>query len=58
MIGQLSHLLGEAGFNIAQMLNASRGELAYTLLDVDSPVDAALVAKIAHVDGILSVRVV
>jgi D-3-phosphoglycerate dehydrogenase len=58
MIGQLSHLLGEAGFNIAQMHNASRGELAYTLLDVDSPVDAAVVAKIAGVDGILSVRVV
>lgn len=58
MIGQLSHLLGEAGFNIAQMHNASRGELAYTLLDVDSPVDASVVAKIAQVDGILSVRVV
>jgi D-3-phosphoglycerate dehydrogenase len=58
MIGQLSHLLGEAGVNIAQMHNASRGELAYTLLDVDVPVDAALVAQIASVDGILSVRAV
>jgi len=58
MIGQLSYLLGEAGVNIAQMHNASRGEIAYTLLDVDTAVDAALVEKIAGVDGILAVRAV
>lgn len=58
MIGQLSHLLGEAGLNIAQMRNASRGELAYTLIDVDSTVPADLSARIAAIDGILSVRVI
>ncbi|WP_300618115.1 phosphoglycerate dehydrogenase [Dokdonella sp.] len=58
MIGQLSHVLGEAGVNIAQMHNASRGELAYSLIDTDSPVPASLVAAIAAIEGILSVRVI
>ncbi|NCT66138.1 MAG: phosphoglycerate dehydrogenase [Rhodanobacteraceae bacterium] len=58
MIGQLSHALGQAGVNIAQMHNASRGELAYSLIDVDSPVPDSLVAAIAAIDGILSVRVI
>lgn len=58
MIGQLSHALGDAGVNIAQMHNASRGDLAYTLIDLDSPPNAALVASIRGIDGILSVRAI
>jgi D-3-phosphoglycerate dehydrogenase len=58
MIGQLSHVLGEAGVNIAQMHNASRGDIAYTLIDADSPPPGDLVAAIAAIDGILSVRVI
>ena len=58
MIGQLSHVLGDAGVNIAQMHNASRGDLAYTLIDLDSAASAALVAAIGKIDGILSVRVI
>jgi D-3-phosphoglycerate dehydrogenase len=58
MIGQLSHVLGEAGVNIAQMHNASRGELAYSLIDADSAVPDTLVSAIAAIDGILSVRVI
>lgn len=58
MIGQLSHVLGEAGVNIAQMHNASRGDLAYTLIDADSPPPEDLVAAIAAIDGILSVRAI
>jgi D-3-phosphoglycerate dehydrogenase len=58
MIGQLSHVLGEAGVNIAQMHNASRGDLAYTLIDLDSPANAALVDAISKIDGILSVRAI
>lgn len=56
MIGQLTHALGAAGVNIAQMHNASRGELAYTLVDTDSEVDAAILGQIASIEGILSVR--
>lgn len=58
MIGQLSHVLGEAGVNISQMLNASRGEVAYSLIDTDSPVPDTLASAIASIDGILSVRVI
>ena len=58
MIGQLTHALGAAGVNIAQMHNASRGELAYTLVDTDSEVDAAILGEIASIEGILSVRMV
>jgi D-3-phosphoglycerate dehydrogenase len=58
MIGQLSHVLGEAAVNIAQMHNASRGDLAYTLIDLDQPATAALVTAIRTIDGILSVRVI
>lgn len=58
MIGQLSHLLGETGLNIAQMHNASRGDLAYNLIDVDAAVPEPLVASIRSIDGMLSVRVI
>jgi D-3-phosphoglycerate dehydrogenase / 2-oxoglutarate reductase len=58
MIGQLSHVLGEAGVNIAQMHNASRGDVAYTLIDTDTPVTDSLVQAISKIDGILSVRAI
>jgi D-3-phosphoglycerate dehydrogenase len=58
MIGQLSHVLGEAGVNIAQMHNASRGDLAYTLIDLDSAASDSLIAAIGKIDGILSVRAI
>lgn len=58
MIGQLSHLLGEAGLNIAQMHNASRGDLAYNLIDVDAAVPGSLVASIGAIEGMLAVRVI
>ena len=58
MIGQLSHVLGEAGVNIAQMHNASRGDIAYTLIDLDSVATDSLIAAIGKIDGILSVRAI
>jgi D-3-phosphoglycerate dehydrogenase len=58
MIGQLSHVLGAAGLNIAQMHNASRGELAYNLVDVDSPVPEQVLRELGAIDGILCVRVI
>lgn len=56
MIGQLSHVLGEAGANIAQMLNASRGEIAYNILDLDQPIGAEVVERVKAIEGILAVR--
>lgn len=57
MIGQLSHVLGEAGVNIAQMHNASRGEIAYNILDLDQPIADDVIAKVQGIEGILAVRV-
>jgi D-3-phosphoglycerate dehydrogenase len=58
MIGQLSNVLGAAGLNIAQMHNASRGEVAYNLVDVECAVPEAVARQIEAIEGILSVRIV
>jgi D-3-phosphoglycerate dehydrogenase len=50
--------MAKAGLNIHNMVNKSRGEMAYTLVDVDSPADAGLVQAIAAIDGVLSVRAI
>lgn len=56
MVGQISTLLAEAGFNISDLLNKSRGDLAYTLVDVEGEVPAALFEQIKGLDGVLSAR--
>ena len=58
MLGQISSTMANAGLNIHNMVNKSRGEMAYTLVDVDSPVDAAVVRSIAAIHGVLSVRAI
>lgn len=58
MVGQISTLLAGAGLNIADLLNKSRGELAYTLVDVEGQVPAALVTQIRGIDGVLSARLI
>lgn len=58
MVGQISTCLANAGINIADLLNKSRGEYAYTLIDSDSAIPDDLVAKIRSIDGVLSARVV
>ena len=57
MATQISRIVGEAGPNIADLLNTSRGELAYTLVDVNGDVTDALVQRLAAIDGVLSARV-
>lgn len=56
MLGQISTAMAQVGLNIHNMLNKSRGGTAYTLVDVDSPVPADAVARIAAIPGVLSVR--
>jgi D-3-phosphoglycerate dehydrogenase len=56
MVGQISTAMAGAGLNIHDMLNKSRGEMAYTLVDVDSPVPAELIDKLAAIEGVRSVR--
>lgn len=56
MLGQISTTLAHAGINIHNMMNKSRGEMAYTLVDTDSALPAALIAQIAAIPGVLMVR--
>ena len=56
MVGGISHEMAEAGLNIATMTNKSRGELAYTVVDVDSEVPPTVINAIAGIDGVLKVR--
>jgi D-3-phosphoglycerate dehydrogenase len=50
--------MAQAGLNIHNMVNKSRGEMAYTLVDVDSPVEAGVVAALAAIAGVLTVRAI
>ncbi len=56
MLGQISTNMAKAGLNIHNMGNKSRGEMAYTLVDVDSPVPQKTIDKIAAIPSVLMVR--
>ena len=56
MLGQISDVFGRAGLNIHDMVNMSRGELAYTVVDLDSAAGDDTVAQIAAIDGVLMAR--
>ncbi len=58
MVGQITTKLAAAGLNIVDMLNKSKGDVAYTLLDVEKAVDLSVVDAIRGIDGVLSVRIV
>jgi D-3-phosphoglycerate dehydrogenase len=56
MLGQISTAMAQAGLNIHNMLNKSRGDMAYTIVDVDSPVPPRAIQEIAAIEGVLAVR--
>jgi D-3-phosphoglycerate dehydrogenase len=56
MLGQISTAMASAGLNIHNMLNKSKAEVAYTLVDADSPVGADAVSALASIKGVLAVR--
>jgi D-3-phosphoglycerate dehydrogenase len=58
MLGQISTTMAQAGLNIHNMVNKSRGEMAYTLLDLDSAAAQEVILRIAHIPGVLSIRTV
>jgi D-3-phosphoglycerate dehydrogenase / 2-oxoglutarate reductase len=58
MVGQISTCLATAGLNIADLLNKSRGEYAYTIIDADGAISEELVGRIRGIEGVLSARVV
>lgn len=58
MIAQYTAVFGNADINIEDMTNKSKGDYAYTLLDVGTPVTAEVVEQLKGIDGVLKVRVV
>ena len=58
MVGQISTAMAKAGLNIIDMLNKSRGDLAYTLADVDKTLPKAVIQEISNIEGVLAVRTI
>jgi D-3-phosphoglycerate dehydrogenase len=58
MVGQISTCLADAGLNIHDMLNKSRGEIAYTLVDLDGSMSDETMQRIRGIEGVLSARLV
>jgi D-3-phosphoglycerate dehydrogenase len=56
MVGQISSVLAAAGLNIHNMVNKSKGDMAYTLVDVDSAATHAVMQQLAAIAGVLAVR--
>ena len=58
VISKITTILGDAGVDIEEMANKSRGDYAYSLFDVDKNVDDSVIDKLASIEGIIKVRVV
>ena len=58
MIGQFTAVVGAAGLNISNMANKSRGQYAYTIIDVEDTVDDNAVKALEEVEGVLRVRII
>ena len=58
MIGQYTTVLGNADINVSDLTNKGKGDYAYAILDLDSPIDAATVEKLSAIDGVIRVRVI
>ncbi len=58
MVGQISTIVAESGLNIHDMINQSRGDIAYTIVDIDSEIPDAVVDRIKQLDGVMIARVV
>jgi D-3-phosphoglycerate dehydrogenase len=56
MLGQISTTMAQAGLNIHNMVNKSKGEMAYTLVDLDSAAAPEVIRRIAQIPGVLSIR--
>lgn len=56
MVGQISTIMAEAGLNIVDMINQSRGDVAYTIVDVDNKIPDAVAEQIKSIDGVMIAR--
>lgn len=58
MISRFTGIFGDLNLNISDLTNKSKGEYAYTMLDLDDPATDEIVKKLEAVDGVIRVRVV
>ena len=58
VIASITTQLSNAGVNVENMTNKSKGEYAYTMVDVGSPVDAKAIEDISRVPGVIRMRVI
>jgi len=58
MITKFTAAFGDQGMNITDMMNKSRGEVAYTMMDLEQPVTEDIVEKLKNIEGVFRVRVV
>ena len=58
MITKFTACFGDEGINISDMVNKSKGEYAYTMLDIETVADTAIIDKLKAIDGVIRVRVV
>jgi D-3-phosphoglycerate dehydrogenase len=58
MVGQISTALAAHALNIADLLNKSRGDLAYTLIDIDGTIPDVAIDQIRHIEGVLAIRAI
>jgi len=58
MVGQISTTMAEAGLNIQEMINQSRGDIAYTIVDVDSAIPDSVLESISSIEGVMAARVI
>lgn len=56
MVGQISSVLAAAGLNISNMINKSKGDMAYTLVDIDKAATDAVMQQLSVIAGVLAVR--
>lgn len=58
MISQFTSVFGGKGINISDLTNKSRGEVAYTMIDIETPADQSIVDELKKIDGVIRVRLV
>ena len=58
MVGQISTIMAQADLNIHDMINKSRGDIAYTIVDLDSPIPEDVVATIKQLEGVMIARAI
>ena len=58
ILGQLTHIISDMNINISDMLNKSKGELAYTIINTDSDLSEKIVSDLEAVEGVLHIRVI